>query len=219
MRSPYISAQNLTPSSFSPSSFSPAFDMVLELTNNREHYIGKEQSTVYGLPTYIQTCIDRVRYRVEPEPPGISTTFCCAVHHGLSVIETSDIIDNLITLRRQMEDISAPALTLEHLLEWFRKFPISIPDGFGTGTVNLNIYSPEHIKHRVGNLKNRLGATVSSLLAISCMVGLSEQTSIILPEHKLDLDRAIKGLWGNASLRLELAKVFVTKVREMEKEK
>lgn len=197
--------------SWHPRNFAPSFDVVDELTANRENYTGSEPLSVYNVPLYLFTCIDRARERViSIQKPSVSCTISCCISYGLSVIAQQHDVKNLLKLKKRLnmvEDVDSA--DVEELAGFFRSFVVSAADGSASGTRRQqNISMPETIRSAVIDLAGDLGASSSVLAVLAIMTALSIQTFVLEGHQKL-LDAAVCLFFKKANLRRRVAEVVL----------
>ena len=111
-------------------------DMAYELSCSRERFVGEETFSVYGLPKYLRTCIDRLRRRVvsPSAAPSVSVTVGCLISYGLDTLSRSEYYARLIELKQKFDDVEGDDGTgLDELSRYFNDFEMTIVDMAGTG--------------------------------------------------------------------------------------
>lgn len=133
---------------FDRSSWRPPFDITEELASNRETYAGTEPVTIYTFPTYLRTCLDRVRSRVvSTSKPGLSPTITACLSSGISILGAQTEIRELLSLKERFDLIdNADAWLVDDLAAVFNFFPLSTSDRSMAGSGRQNVQLTSGVK-------------------------------------------------------------------------
>lgn len=203
-----LSNTNGSPLSVSLGTFSPPFDVVNELSVNRDDYVGNDPFTISYVPSFLRTCIDRVRARVvSVSKPGLAITCACCITYGIRLISHHPDIKELLRLKEQLDLIDSSNINmddLEELAAWFRSFPITVPSHSAYTARKHNIYLPEHLKLELFDLGSELGTGGTSLATLAIMVTMADQTRVILAEHAELLNYSIDAFLRRVQIRVKV---------------
>lgn len=200
--------------SMKPSSYSPPFDVVQELSANRDTYVGDQQATIYQFPSYLRTCLDRVRARVDAaSKPGLSIALSCCTSAGLQVLVKSPVIKSLLALKEEFDLCDeVDAWTSEELANLFRSFSLSIPDSTLSDSRKQNLSIPDHLRSSLGSLSSDLGMSFSALVILCIMIALADQ-SAVLEERQRELVAGVELFLRRAQVRLRILQVLVDELK------
>lgn len=201
-----------------PSTFRPEFDAISELAYNRDQYTGEHQLSIYSFPSYLRTCIDKIRAHAgqmsTSGKPGISAAIACCVYHGMKCLQSNDDIKELIRLKEQFDlDDKLNTRYAEEIAIWFRSSTISVLDGSGTGTKRQSLYVPEELRQSVCSFSTEIGVVYSVTVTIAAMITLSLQNHIS-KENKALLESAVDAFYDRMSLRREFAEVLMKRAEK-----
>lgn len=181
-----VSASTGAWSPFLTSNFRPSFDVVAELSTNRDRYMTPQGTpsspvTIYGFPQYLLTLLLRVRSAVEEgSRPGLSPTICCCLEHALDVLRSHPEVQELLVLRER--HIRTPTTRMiyeyEQISAILRDFDISVPDRAGMRPIRQNLTLTEGVKKELSVLAGELGVSLSSLCIIGVVITLSQQPEV-----------------------------------------
>lgn len=194
-----------------PREFALPFDLISELTTRREEYKGTEMFTLCFIPSYLRTCLDRVRARVvSADRIGLSVTAAACIDYGLTQVEKHPDIVRILEIRTKLHMLErVDAENLQEVLDWLQAFPISVPNSGGAAAVKrMNISLSEHLRMRLSELSGDLGTSKSALATLAIMHTLSEQPCI-LPEHEASLRDGVDGFVRRVKIRAGIAEVLV----------
>ncbi len=216
-KSRVIPAQSrFKPGSLDPSTYRPEFDAISELAYNRDYYSGEHQLSVYSFPSYLRTCLDKIRAhsaQVGDSKPGISAAISCCVYYGMQCIQSNDDVKELLKIKEQLDlDDNLDSEYAEELAVWFRSFTMSVLDGSGTGSKRQSVYMPQELKQSVCAFSGEIGVGYSVTVTIAAMTTLSLQNHIS-KENKSLLDTAVDRFYHRIGLRREIAEVFFKRVK------
>lgn len=160
--------------------FRPDFDVIDELTNNRDKYIAKSGESInlsiLNFPEVCRMNIDRLRARAEEvvtkpgKHPAISACFKCSVDR----LNNHDVFVRLQNHKHRF-DLGADTTNgdVASLMYSFltTHFKIDLPGGGGRQNVNV----PEHIHTGLSSLASELGADIQDLAVMCVFIALVEQ--------------------------------------------
>lgn len=220
-QSPSSSASSSPPSpvaSMNPDDFSPPFDVIAELTDNRAEYQGDEWLSLPYFPSYIRTCIDRLRVRVdESSRPGFGVTAACCMKYGLEVIADDDDVKRLLEIKNNLDlRTDMDSEDAEELSEWFATFRLGA--GVGSSSAHRqNIRITELLQTQLCEIAANLGV-YSSTLAILCIaITLSHQTDAILPDRLRDLTHMVNRFFNRVEIRCRVADAWLHTITDQGK--
>jgi hypothetical protein len=162
--------------------FSADFDILAELTDNRERYtvhIGDNspQLTLYNFPYANIIAAIRAQFGATQDRPGVHPTIACAIHHGLSIIVANPDIQAFLALRERFS--KAPTATKGNIIKlvgaWFNQFPLGLPSEVA-GKINIRI--PLDIHGALGELSNDLGMASNKIATLACLIAFSDQSCV-----------------------------------------
>lgn len=196
----------------SPDGFGPPFDVVHELTHNRSAYVGDEWLSFPYFPSYLRTCLDRVRRACSDETgtrPGLAVTVSCCLTYGLTVLAHDPDVGALLQMKERLDAASSTDVeSLEELAEWFRGFSLGTLDISGSGGHRQNITVPPHVRSQLCEFSADLGTYSSSLGVLAMSITLADQTAL-LPQRKDELSTAIDRFFKRVITRRRVAEVWL----------
>lgn len=195
-----------------PTQFRPIFDLISELSHNREAYQGSEAFTLCFVPSYLRTCLERVRARVgqvATSKPGLSVTVAACIDYGTSAIHGQDDVARLIDIKNELDLMDGvKADYLDQVVGWIRGFNMAVPNANGAHSVKrMNIFLNEYLKMRLFDMASDLGMSASNLSTIATMYAIADQPGI-LPEHSELLHAGVYSFIRQVKLRTSMAKAL-----------
>lgn len=187
------------------------FDLLEELESNRDEYKGTEPLTLYMMPGYFKTCLDRVRSRVvDGSKPGLSVTCAACITYGIKALAAHGDILELVKMKDRLNRVdNVSAIEVEELAMWFRTFPLWTPNTMTTGGRRQNILIGEYLKMDITEVSEELGMSSSSLAITAISIALCELRDILLPDHIMMLSEAANGLMSRLKMRRRVAEMLI----------
>lgn len=195
--------------------FGPDFDVIEELTLNKEKYLAKgpdkQQITIYGVPSLVSYNLDRIQHRLLDGKVSTHPIVSCCVSFGVSQLYKNQHVKDLADLRAQFLDdhivnSGRDVLEFYQLLKVFR---VDIPDdSAGLKSEKSNYLIPEWLAQNLGGLAKRLGAPVSNLLIICVMLTLAIQSTTIIA-HQKQLAQLVDTFYRRVEMRKRIAEVLL----------
>lgn len=200
--------------SFSPHSLSPSFDVVAELTTNRDAYQGDEWFTLCTFPQFLRTSLDRIRRQVPPPKPSLSLAVAACIANGVRVIGQHEDLRALGETKARLDVLKdVDAAYVDEVSVYFRTFPLGISDPAQTGVRRQNVKLPEDVHGDVLTVCDEVGLSASALCTLAVMVTLSSQ-DVILKGHTRQLNDIVETFWRRAKLRRAMAEALVETLEE-----
>lgn len=200
--------------SFSAKSLSPSFDVVAELTTNRDAYQGDEWFTLCTFPQSLRTSLDRIRHLVPPPKPSLSLAVAACISNGVRVIEQHDDLRELGAIKARLDEVKdVDAAYVDEVSTFLRWFPLGINDSAQVGSRRQNVKLPEDVHGEVVSVCDRVGLSASALCTLAVMVTLSSQ-DVILKGHSKQLNEIVETFWRRAKLRRAMAEALVETLEE-----
>lgn len=200
-----------------PSLFASEFDVIEELSFNRERYTAygdsKAQVTIYGVPSLVSYNIERLQQKIQPKIGTHPIVACCASYGVVQLYKNNHTRDLGDFREALLDDSIANNETIgRDLLEFYsllKSFKIEIPDDSGgLRSEKSNYLIPEWLDQNLGGLASRLGAPKSSLMIICIMYTLATQEST--PKYqKKQLMRAIDIFLCRVEFRKQIASLLL----------
>lgn len=179
----------------------PDWDVVAELTHNREAYTTSRDDSslsLYLWPTDLDLAVASLRALV-PRRPGVHPTAACCIHYGVQVLRQDSDVQALLDLRRRF-DALPPATSpdvLETLAVEFRTFDPGIP--FRPGR-RLNLRLPGPLASELGELASDTGIRTPTLALIATTITLAIQPRLN-SSHRSEWDASLAKFWRMVQLR------------------
>lgn len=200
---------------FDRASWRPPFDITSELATSRDDYSGDIPVTIYALPSYLRTSLDRVRARVvDTSKPGLSPTITACLSCGISILGAQPDIRGLLSLKEQLdltEDVDA--WLADDIAAVFGSFRLGASDRAMSGATRVNILVTERIKNAVSSLATDIGASFSSLASIATMIALHDQPAV-LKERREEMETSIDAFLRRAKIRLKVLSALIEVLRD-----
>lgn len=194
----------------------PAFDVIAELSTNRDAYTGGEAFALCQFPATLRTCADRLRQAVPAsKKPGLSPTIACCISNGVMVIASHEDIRSLLSVKSRLDSVSdaADAGLVEEIGTWFTRFPLGVDNSSLSSVYRQNISLPEDVKSPACDLSSELGVSASALCTMAVMVTLATQPAM-LPTHHERLNRTVDAFFRRVRIRSKAAVVLLEVVLE-----
>jgi hypothetical protein len=186
------------------------FDLLEELESNRDEYKGTEPLTLYMMPGYFKTCLDRVRSRVGDGKPGLGVTCAACITYGIKALVAHRDIVELVKMKDKLNRVdNVSAIEVEDIAMWFRMFPLWVPNATTTGGRRQNILIGEYLKMDITEVSEELGMSASSLAITAISIALCELKDILLSDHITMLSEAANGLMSRLKMRRRVAEVLI----------
>lgn len=168
-----------------PSSSVNILDLPYELTSNPDNYRGEEWFTIFSMPGYIRTSLDRLRASLPPRSkPGVGVIASCCIQSGLNAFKARSEVGRFSALRSRVDMVNRYSnqflvdLTIRFMDSFsVDPFPVDL-----SGKTQFNFQMPEEIRISLGNMAKSLGVTSSVLAAL--LIG----DSLSNPESFGDMD-------------------------------
>lgn len=217
----YIKSRKATPDGadlivMDVDAFRPNFDVVYELTHNRDAYKGDEKLTIYGWPKSYKTAVDLVRSYVGKDrsagKPGTLLTLACCTAGSMPWWTDYTDPQDLSELQEELNlDRTVDVYYREEATAWFGSFSVSMIDVIGSGTkMEQDVLLPKHLKAQVGEIAEGLGVSSSVVLGLSVAITLSEQPCVP-DEYRTQFDRTIDVFMQRVKLRIRVARMLLGK--------
>jgi hypothetical protein len=200
---------------------SPGFDILTELSENRDAYKGGDvQLTIYKFPSSLVTILSQVSIRVplvnNSNKPGLSITALCALNHGFNVIQSNSSIHNLLTIRERFDEVGAGAGTkdswlVEGVSNIFQSFPLSVIDNPMGLPKSLNIHIGDGLKRAIFKFKQELGIEFSALATMCIMITLMD-LDFILDERREEMKASIERFFRAVKVRTRIFEVLMSEL-------
>lgn len=194
--------------------FGPDFDVIEELTLNKERYVAygpdKEQITVYGIPSLVSYNIERIKHKLI-DKIGINPIISCCVSYGVSQLYKNPNIRDLADFRDALlEDrIANSSRDVIEFYDLLKSFKIDIPDGSaGLSGNKATVLIPEWLAQSLGGLAAKLGAPKTSLVIICCMFTLATQPTTT-EDHQKQLSYSIDTFLRRVEMRKRIASILL----------
>jgi hypothetical protein len=202
--------------------FGPDFDVIEELTLNKERYVAygpdREQITAYGVPSVVSYNLDRIKSRTRESKCGMNQIISCCVSFGVSQLYKDPNIRDLADFRDQLLDdhVANSGRDVIEFYDLLRSFKIDIPDDSGGLSSNkTTILIPEWLAQNLGGLASKLGAPKSSLVIICIMFTLAIQTTTI-EAHRKQLALLLDKFLDRVKFRKRVAEVLLEELHKSE---
>jgi len=190
-------------------------DLIHNLMHNKEDYLGSEWLSLYQLPQYLLTILQRFTHPLSPKP-GLNPTISCCIAHGLSIIDNHREIQSLLLVRDQLNSLSTVSASLADMASaWFRSFPLSVPDLPMTGFKRHNLCLPSYLKLSLNQTAGDLGLSLSTLAVLAAQLPLINQPTV-LPEHSKSLLDSANGFLKQVRIRRLFGQFLVDWVAQMD---
>ncbi len=198
----------------------PEFDVIRELTENRDSYPESKENHGFKLDTFpssFQRCLRFIQAKASTHTEAATYTqfqlivACCATY-GLKALSANQDAQALITIGKQLcgPNVSDNIYLLEETKRWFNSFEFYLPE---------NIYSKaktpkrgklirKHFSSRLSKdiqaLAHGLGMEFETLTPLAVVVALSTQP--VLGSHlHTELRQIVKSFLGHVHARTQMA--------------
>jgi hypothetical protein len=171
-----------------PGLFLPPFDVIEQLTNEKDRYVGEKGSegniSIYHIPSIVSTNLERMRARVvSVNKVGLSPAIACCASYGISVLSRDAAICELAQRKADLNNLDSVLIRsaddYNEVATLLQRFEIGIPDMGGHAVKKTNVKLPLWLKQAVSGLANDTGCSAWALLILACMVTLSIQPQTV----------------------------------------
>jgi hypothetical protein len=190
-----------------------AFDIIDELTINREQYSVGPEDKCYNLsmldfPSMCSIAIDAIRIRVQAgtRKVGRHPTIACCIANAVAIINTKDDVKETLESRDRFDfsdpDRDGDDITL--ISKWFNIFQIDL---VMTGE-RQNIKLPLSTGTSLGELSTGLGLSIQTMAAICVMLTLSTQSCVNM-DHRKAMSGQVEGFLKAVNKRVRGTRVLM----------
>jgi len=171
-----------------PEALSGEFDVVNELcTKARGAYGGNANISLYGVPSYVLTSLERMQVQIGGKPAiGLSPVIGCCLWWGVRQIQFHNEVRQLSDVRKLIKSVSdeVDADAADTFNSILRDFRVALPTmSTGTPIKRQNIKISSGLNDSIEDLSKVLGVSISVISVMAMVVTLSIQVGV-LSEHK-----------------------------------
>jgi hypothetical protein len=198
----------------SPDLLRPPFDLVAELTLNRDRYHGPEWVSIHTLPGYILTCLERVMTATaihDPSipKPGLSPIVAACCYSAADAVRDNPDVVATLALRTRLHSMdSVDPEESEELAGFLRSFHLCMPNASTSGGRRQSVYMPNYIKTAVHDLADSLGVSMSGLMVVCIAITLADQPAV-LRERREELEAAVGKFYRRVRMRRRIAEKWL----------
>lgn len=198
----------------SPDQMRPPFDLVAELSLNRDRYHGSEWVSIHTLPGYILTCLERVITATALHDPaiprpGLSPVIAACCYSAADTIRDNPDVLATFALKTRLHSLGeVDPEESEELANFLRSFQLSMPNTSTSGGRRQNVQLPNYIKSTVNDLADSLGVSMSALMVACIAVTLADQPAV-LSERRDELAAAVGKFYRRVRMRRRIAEKWL----------
>lgn len=210
-----------SPSS-SPDTFSTPFDLLQELSTNREEYASDEvQLTAYKFPGSLLMVIDQTRQQVPltstSSRPGRNPTINACLSHGVGILSQHKDIKAIFKLRSQLlEMLNGPngrSKDVQLAKEIWNIFERFLWVGHDSETRKQGLHLPEKLKQAVFAVKSDLGLSLDSIVILCIQLALHDQ-EWIHPEQQEEMKQSCDKFFRMMRVRRRMFEVLLAELEK-----
>lgn len=208
-----------------PDSFAASFDLLHELSNNRDEYNSDEvQLTCYHFPSYLLMLVDQTKEQVPKgihlSRPSRNAVITCCLSHGMGVLSKNEHISELFRLKRRMNVLTAggnghneDAVLAKSIWDVFQKWSVASRDSSDDSRQGL--YLSKNLKQAVFGIKTDLSLSLDSLVSICLQISLHDQ-DWVMGEIRRDMDSNIQQFFRAARIRRQIFEILLGELEKVE---
>jgi len=176
-----VIAINLDPRTYVDYEGGEEIDLISELTNNHKLYYvekkpGVEWVNLVDLPAKVKTTLEKLKAKVPfPREPGLATAICCCVSNGLPIIQTSEPVSSICSVRDYFYSLPQEGTPREEFIAQYLRSQVKVDL---ESSKRVNVAVPDELKKRLQGLAVNIGVTESSLAVLCIMTVLRYQDTV-----------------------------------------
>lgn len=215
-----------------PDTFSSTFDLLDELSRNREQYTCDEiQLTAYRFPVSLLMVIDQTRDQIpisitnksedyNLSRPGRNPTINCCLQHGVNLIRAHEDIKSIIRLRGRFIAIIRPenyqqrdADLAQAIFDAFEKFPLTVHDSSMSETRKQGLHLGKKLKDSIFGVRSELGVSLDAIVILCIQLSLSD-AEWILPECRDRMRKSTEEFFRKVRVRIRMFEALLVELEK-----